>query len=129
VEGRTGLLPLAKSDLVNTTATFNGTWYPVVGAMAFGLYIVQSSVAGTPQVSYYLDASPYRAEDLSSSSAADLYVSQTIATNLTTESTMIQYSPTLLNVPVRSVRIRAIGGASNPADSLVTALLAPFTTG
>ena len=126
--GRTGLIPLMNATAVTTSATVVGSWYPVVGAIAFGLYVVQVVTSGTPKTTYYLDASPYRADDLSSSSTAASYVSQTIATELVSV-VMVQYSPTLLNVPVRSVRIRAVGASDSAASTTATVLLAPYTTG
>jgi hypothetical protein len=126
--GRTGLLPLFNAQAILHSATKIGDWYPVVGAVAIGLYIVQTVSAGAPSITYYLDASPYRADDLSSASTAISYVSQTIATSLTSV-VMVQYSPTLLNVPVRSVRMRAVAGAGSDDSAVITALLAPFTTG
>jgi hypothetical protein len=126
--GRTGLLPLLNDVAVTTSATVLGGWYPVVGAIAFGLYLLQTVTSGTPKTTFYLDVRPYRADDLSSTSTAVSYVSQTIATELTSV-VMVQYSPTVLNVPVRSVRIRAVGAGDSAASTKVTALLAPFTTG
>ena len=126
--GRTGAIPLFNGDAITTSATVIGKWYPVVGAVAFGLYIVQTVTSGTPKVSYYLDASPYRADDLSSSSTAISYVSSTIVSDLTSV-VMVQYNPTLLSVPVRAVRLRGIAESDSAASTTVIALLTPFTTG
>jgi len=134
--GNTGSIKLIDGATVASTATvyqsINGSsaWLPVESGFAFTLWYWIYSLAGTAQVSIYLDVSPYSSSNLAGESTdATLYTTETVVSGHTTESTMVRYSPTVLGSPCMSVRVRATGGSSNQSDTVCTVILTKFGLG
>ena len=134
--GNTGSIKLIDNALVNATATvyqsINGSsaWLPIESGFAFTLWYWIYSLAGTAQVSIYLDVSPYSSSALAAESTdAKLYTTETVVTDHTTESTLVRYEPLVLGSPCMSVRVRAVGGASNETDTVCTVILTKFGLG
>jgi len=134
--GNTGSYKMIDNATVASTATVysqvNGSsgWLAVESGFAFTLWYWIYSLAGTAQVSIYLDVSPYSSSALAGESTdAKLYTTETVVSGHTTESTLVRYSPTVLGSPCMSVRVRAVGGASNETDTVCTVLLTKFGLG
>lgn len=100
-------------------------WIDCTSGMSFTIWYKAVSAAGTPKFTLYVEVSPNTAQYLNDLVAAGtdsaLYYVQSsaLATNVTTESTLVRYTSTLLDTPFLSIRLKAVAAADSNDDSVV----------
>ena len=104
------------SELVNATATVTGTGFTMPGGREIhSIWAVATSVAGTPDVKVYVEFAP---ED-----TASLYIQVEVAKANLAITDESNHLTELLWVAAPWGRIKIIGQAGNPADTIVTVVV------
>lgn len=110
---------------VTTGATKMSDWLDASSGLAYTIFYYQVSSAGTPSHTISVEVSPYNFKYLNDLVTAGTdtvayYVSATLASSVTTESTLIRYTDTILTTPFKSIRVKVVGGGA-ATDTVCTA--------
>lgn len=101
-------------------------WVNVQPGFSFTVWVTLVSSSATPHVTFYLDISPLTETIAQTTVDLTKYVRVTLASDVTTESTMIRYANTALDTPFCQCRLVAAGVTSNADDTVVRAWLTQF---
>ena len=105
-------------------------WIDCTSGMSFTVWYKQVLSAGTPAHNIYVHVSPLSAQYLNDlvkagTDTTEYYVSATLATGVTTESTLLRYTSTTLDTPFNSLRVYVTGGGA-AEDTVCTAYVTRF---
>lgn len=108
-----------EEDLAQST----NSWIRCGAGESFTVWVSGVSSGGTINVDVYIDISPLNESIAYNSSDTTKYyaVKCTSAAALATDSTLTPYYPDELDYPFCKYRVRVVGTASNPSDSIITA--------
>lgn len=109
-----------EEDLAQTL----NSWIRVGAGESFSVWTYGTSASSTVAYKVYADISPLNESIAYNSTDATKYVTVTLTSSaIAADSTMYRYTPADLDYPFCKIRLRAVGEATNPADSLITMYL------
>jgi len=120
------------AETVLHSATKASAWIDCTSGLSFTIWALLSSVAGSPNFSFYVEVSPFSAKYLNDLVAAGTdsvayYVqASALATGVTTENTMLRYTSTFLDTPFLSLRVKAVAAVGSNDDSVVSVFVTKF---
>jgi len=114
---------------INSTFSQTDAWIPCQSGESFSIWVTAASAGGTCNLDTYADLTPLGEDIAYNSTDTSKYVSVKLDSSaLAADDTLTRYtSATLTNAdldyPFRKMRIRVVGSATNPADTVVTVYL------
>lgn len=129
--GTAGFTKVIDGSTVNATATVYSAWYDMSDNYGYvSVWAYGDSAGGTSHLDTYADISPQSCEGIASTSTdTTFYASVKLDTSeISSDGVLNLYKLDLGSYfPIHSLRIRIVGGASNPADTKATVWLGRFS--
>ena len=136
IDGATCNATATVYSLVTEDNPFKATnsWIDTSLQEAFSLWVNVASATGTGNVTVYADVSPLTPQEHAmayTATSTQYYKSFTLGTIITDNALAMYTTNDLVDIvytPFRSMRIRVVGTASNPTDTVVDAYLVTSAT-